>query len=158
MSKYRKKNRSPKRVLALPAVLNSLTSKSGQRTYNRAITDFVECTAQHPVSPSIAPSSSDTESTSNRSCTHRPQSIYARPPCVRWPTRPHPTGQASAPNRSSHRQLDTAEHVPSRPRRVGSDPILARPRSIQTTERSCVQTELRDALNDRMGIEPEVNR
>ena len=43
------KPRSKKRVLALPdleqsktAVLNSLTSKSGQRTYDRAITDFVE--------------------------------------------------------------------------------------------------------------------
>ena len=44
-----KEETSPKRVLALPdleqsktAVLNSLTSKSGQRTYDRAITDFVE--------------------------------------------------------------------------------------------------------------------
>jgi hypothetical protein len=49
MSKTRRKKRPPKRVLALPdleqskaAVLNSLTSKSGQRTYDRAITDFVE--------------------------------------------------------------------------------------------------------------------
>ena len=48
MSK-RKKKRPPKQVLALPdleqskaAVLNSLTSKSGQHTYDRAITDFVE--------------------------------------------------------------------------------------------------------------------
>src|SRR6516225_5660075 len=46
MSKPRKKKRSPKRVLALPdleqaktAVLNTLTSKSGQRSYDRAITD-----------------------------------------------------------------------------------------------------------------------
>ena len=49
MSKPRKRKRTPKRVLALPdleqsktAVLNSLTSKSGQRTYDRAITDFVD--------------------------------------------------------------------------------------------------------------------
>ena len=49
MPKSRKKRRSPKGVLALPdleqsktAVLNSLTSKSGQRSYNHAITDFVE--------------------------------------------------------------------------------------------------------------------
>jgi hypothetical protein len=49
MSKKRRKKRPPKRVLALPdleqskaAVLNSLTSKSGQRTYDRAITDFVD--------------------------------------------------------------------------------------------------------------------
>ena len=48
MSKLRKKKRPPKCVLALPdleqsksAVLNSLTSKSGQRSYDRAITDFV---------------------------------------------------------------------------------------------------------------------
>ena len=49
MSKPRKKKRSPKRVLALPdlelskaAVLNALTSKSGQTSYDRAITDFVD--------------------------------------------------------------------------------------------------------------------
>src|SRR5919107_802240 len=46
-SKSRKK-KTPKRVLALPdleqtktAVLNSLTSASGQRTYDHAITEFV---------------------------------------------------------------------------------------------------------------------
>jgi hypothetical protein len=46
-SKSRKK-RSPKRVLAIPdlehakaAVLNSLTSVSGQRTYDHAIREFV---------------------------------------------------------------------------------------------------------------------
>jgi len=45
MSKPRKKKRAPKRVLALPdleqsktAVLNTLTSKSGQRSHDRAIT------------------------------------------------------------------------------------------------------------------------
>lgn len=55
MSKPRSKKRSPKRVLALPdleqsktAVLNSLTSKSGQRTYDRAITDFVEWYCSEP--------------------------------------------------------------------------------------------------------------
>src|SRR6516225_2168735 len=49
MPKSRKKKCSPKRVLALPdleqsktAVLNTLTSKSGQRSYDRAITDFVD--------------------------------------------------------------------------------------------------------------------
>jgi len=48
MSKPRTKKRPPKQVLALPdleqskaAVRNSLTSKSGQRSYDRAITDFV---------------------------------------------------------------------------------------------------------------------
>lgn len=51
----RKKKRAPKRILALPdleqskaAVLNSLTSKSGQRTYDRAITDFVEWYCSEP--------------------------------------------------------------------------------------------------------------
>jgi integrase len=49
MSKSRRKRKSPKRVLALPdleqaksAVLNSLTSENGQRTYDHAIDDFVE--------------------------------------------------------------------------------------------------------------------
>ncbi len=55
MSKPRKKKRPPKRVLALPdlerskaAVLNSLTSKSGQRSYDRAITDFVDWYCSEP--------------------------------------------------------------------------------------------------------------
>ncbi len=55
MSKPRKKKRTPKRVLALPdleqsktAVLNSLTSRSGQRTYDRAITDFVDWYCSEP--------------------------------------------------------------------------------------------------------------
>ena len=55
MSKRRRKKRSPKRVLALPdleqskaAVLNSLTSKSGQRSYDRAITDFVDWYCSEP--------------------------------------------------------------------------------------------------------------
>lgn len=55
MSKTRRKKRQPKRLLALPdleqskaAVLNTLTSKSGQRTYDRAITDFVEWYCSEP--------------------------------------------------------------------------------------------------------------
>src|SRR5882672_2744083 len=54
MSKPRKK-RPPKRVLALPdleqskaAVLNTLTSKSGQRSHDRAITDFVDWYCSEP--------------------------------------------------------------------------------------------------------------
>ena len=45
-----RKKKQPKRVLALPdlehakmAVLNSLTSASGQRTYDHAIREFVAC-------------------------------------------------------------------------------------------------------------------
>ncbi len=55
MSKSRKKKRPPKRVLALPdleqskaAVLNTLTSKSGQQSYDRAITDFVAWYCSEP--------------------------------------------------------------------------------------------------------------
>jgi hypothetical protein len=55
MSQARKRKRSPKQTLALPdleqskaAVLNSLTSKSGQRSYDRAITDFVDWYCSEP--------------------------------------------------------------------------------------------------------------
>src|SRR5262245_38181693 len=55
MPKSRKKRKSPKRVLALPdleqaksAVLNTLSSKSGQRTYDHAITEFVEWYCSEP--------------------------------------------------------------------------------------------------------------
>ena len=53
-SKTRRK-KSPKRVLALPdlehvktAVLNSLTSASGQRTYDHAIREFVSWYCSEP--------------------------------------------------------------------------------------------------------------
>ena len=49
MPKSRRKRKPPKRSLALPdleqtksAVLNSLTSKRGQRTYDHAINQFVD--------------------------------------------------------------------------------------------------------------------
>ena len=55
MSKSRKKRKSPRRILALPdpeqsksAVLNTLTSKSGQRTYDHAIDEFVERYCSEP--------------------------------------------------------------------------------------------------------------
>src|ERR1700748_78237 len=55
MPKHRKKRRLPKRSLALPdleqtksAVLNSLTSKSGQRTYDHAINEFVDWYCSEP--------------------------------------------------------------------------------------------------------------
>ena len=55
MSKSQKKKKLPKRVLALPdleqaksAVLNTITSKSGQRTYDHAITEFVEWYCSEP--------------------------------------------------------------------------------------------------------------
>jgi hypothetical protein len=50
-----RKKKSPKRVLALPdleqaktAVLNSLTSASGQRTYDHAIREFVAWYCSEP--------------------------------------------------------------------------------------------------------------
>lgn len=55
MSKSRRKTKPPKRVLALPdleqakiAVLNTLTSRSGQRTYDHAINEFVEWYCSEP--------------------------------------------------------------------------------------------------------------
>src|SRR5262245_40893970 len=55
ISKSRKRRKAPKRVLALPdleqaksAVLNTLTSKSGQRNYDHAITEFVEWYCSEP--------------------------------------------------------------------------------------------------------------
>jgi hypothetical protein len=55
MRESRNKRRSPKRVLALPdleqsktAVLSSLTPWSGQRSYDHAITDFVEWYCSEP--------------------------------------------------------------------------------------------------------------
>lgn len=55
MPKSRKKRKPPKRILALPdlehakwAVLNTLTSKSGQRTYDHAIDEFVEWYCSEP--------------------------------------------------------------------------------------------------------------
>ena len=55
MRKSRKKKKSPKRVLALldleqakSAVLNTLTSKNSQQTYDHAITEFVEWYCSEP--------------------------------------------------------------------------------------------------------------
>jgi hypothetical protein len=55
MRESRRKRRPPKRVLALPdleqaksAVLNTLTSRGGQRTYDHAIEEFVEWYCSEP--------------------------------------------------------------------------------------------------------------
>lgn len=55
MPKSRRKKKPPKRSLALPdleqtksAVLNTLTSKSGQRTYDHAINEFVDWYCSEP--------------------------------------------------------------------------------------------------------------
>jgi integrase len=55
MPKHRRKRKPPKQSLALPdleqtksAVLNTLTSKSGQRTYDHAINEFVDWYCSEP--------------------------------------------------------------------------------------------------------------
>ena len=176
MPKSRKKKRLPKRVLALPdleqskaAVLDSLSSKSGQRTCDRAITDFVDWYCSAHASHSIAPSFCDTESFSNRSCMHRRRSTCAWPLSGASRTRP-PTRVCSV--RSSRLGSDVSrELAPHDLRRTCArlchlsggelDQIqfLLGHVSIQTTERylGCKQ-KLRDAVNDRMGIEPEPDR
>lgn len=87
MSKPRKKKRTPKQVLALPdlerskaAVFNSLTSKSGQRSYDRAIVDFVNWYCSEPRLAFNRTVSCDTESFWNRSSTRRPRSTCASLP------------------------------------------------------------------------------
>ena len=89
MSKSRKKKKPPKRVLALPdleqaksAVLNTLTSRSGQRTYDHAINEFVEW---YCLEPRLAFNrtvvlqyriSLEIESASNRNSTRLQRSTY----------------------------------------------------------------------------------
>ena len=72
MPKHRRKRRPPQRTLALPnleqtksAILNSLTSKSGQRTYDHAINEFVDWYCLEPRLASIVRLFFDTESTWN---------------------------------------------------------------------------------------------
>ena len=81
-----RKRKPPKRVLALPglehaktAVLNSLSSVSGQRTYEHAIREFVAWYVPSPGLPSIAQWCSDTGSTSNSAATLRRRSTYGWP-------------------------------------------------------------------------------
>ena len=89
------KKKAPKRVLALPdlehaktAVLNSLTSASGQRTYEHAIREFVAWSALSLASRSIAPWCSDTAFTSNNADMRRPRSIFGWPRFGASRTRP----------------------------------------------------------------------
>src|SRR3712207_6695023 len=82
----------PKRVFALPdlehaktAVLNSLTSASGQRTYEHAIREFV---AWYCSERSIGPLCSDTAFTWNNADTRRQRSIFGWPRFAASRTRP----------------------------------------------------------------------
>src|ERR1700736_6216639 len=88
------RRRTPKHVLKLPdleqsksAVLNSLTSRSSQRTYDHAIREFIECTVQNPGSPSISLWSLGIGYSSNSGTTLQPPSTYAWLQSGGWPTR-----------------------------------------------------------------------
>ena len=89
------KKKVPKRVLALPdlehaktAVLNSLTSASGQRTCEHAIGEFVAWYFRSRGSRSIAPLCSDTAFTWNNGDTRRQRSIFDWPRFAASRTRP----------------------------------------------------------------------
>jgi hypothetical protein len=86
-----RKKKSPKRVLALPdlehaktAVLNSLTSASGQRTYEQAIREFVRLVLLGASSHSTVQSFSVIGSTWNRSSMHlrRSTAVGSGPPVL----------------------------------------------------------------------------
>ena len=127
MPKSKLAEETPKRVLALPdlehaktAVLNSLTSVSGQRTYDHAIREFVAWYVRSPVSRSTAPSCFDIGFTSNNADMRRPRSIFGWPPSdasrTRRPTpasksrtgRRYPSREGGATDRCSPRKLADA--------------------------------------------------
>jgi len=122
MPKHRRKRVPPKRSLALPdleqtksAVLNSLTSKSGQRTYDHVINELVDWYCSKQRLAFIAPLSFDTESTWNNGALPQRQSTSVWPRLGVWHTRQlipictvqnlhrHSTGQGSTPNRCATR-------------------------------------------------------
>ena len=92
-SKSRKK-KTPKRVLALPdleqtktAVLNSLTSASGQRTYDHAIREFVAWYCSEPRLAFNRTVVLRYGFTSNNAGMRLPRSIFGSPPFGVWRTR-----------------------------------------------------------------------
>jgi hypothetical protein len=100
-SKFRKK-RVPKRVLALPdlehaktAVLNTLTSASGQRTYEHAIREFVAWYCSEPRLAFNRTVCFDTGSSLSNADTRRQRSIFGWPLFAALRTKP-PTPVSSA--------------------------------------------------------------
>ena len=92
-SKSRKK-KAPTRILALPdleqtkaAVLNSLTSASGQRTYDHAIREFVAWYCSEPRPPSTGRLCSGTGFTSNNADMRPPRLTFGSPRFGVWRTR-----------------------------------------------------------------------
>ena len=94
MQKSRRKNETPKRVLALPdleqtksAVLSTLTSKSGQRSYDHAINEFVRlvllgaATGIQPHRGLALPNISRAEASS--SDYHQPSACRRQADCLR---------------------------------------------------------------------------
>jgi len=102
---HARKKKTPKRVLALPdlehaksAVLSSLTSRSGQRTYDHAIREFV---AWYCSEPRLAFNRTVVLSYRiylEQRSTHPRRSTCAWRPCVGWPTR-RPTPDFGRPIR-----------------------------------------------------------
>jgi len=95
MSKSKRKKIPPKRVLALPhleqsmsAVLNTLTSKSGQRTYEHAVDEFVDWYFSEPRLALNRTVVLRYESIWNRSCTLPPPSTFFSLQCGALHTRP----------------------------------------------------------------------
>ena len=95
MAKSRNKKKSPKRVLALldleqakSAVLNTLTSKSSQQTYDHAITEFSNGTVQSRAWHSIEPLFLDTGLVSNKDNSPRQPSTCASRLSGGLPTKP----------------------------------------------------------------------
>jgi hypothetical protein len=88
MQKSRKK-KAPKRTLALPdlehaksAVVNSLSSASGQRTYTHAIDEFVGWSCSEPRLAFNRTVVLRTVSTSNSALMRQPPSTSVSPQCV----------------------------------------------------------------------------
>src|SRR3954470_23558618 len=146
----------PKRVLALPdleqakaAVLNSLTSASGQRTYDHAITEFV---AWYCSEPRLA----FNRTVVLRYRAHLEQRHYA--PAMIWDVVKAAGRHAGIEKLAPHDLRRTCArlcHLAGG--ELDQIQFLLGHVSIQTTERylGCKQ-KLRVAVNDRLGIEPDV--
>ncbi len=118
MPKHRRRGDHRKRSLAQPdleqtrsAVLNTVTSKSGQRTYDHAINEFVDWYRSEPRLAFFALWSSDTEFTSKSGTSLEQRSISAWLRSGVWRTKQpipacsvqnlalDPTSQRRTPNR-----------------------------------------------------------
>ena len=152
-SKSHKKKRQPKRVLALPdleqanaTVLNSLTSASGQRTYDLAIREFV---AWYCSEPRLA----FNRTVVLRYRIHLEQRQYA-PATINLRLAAARAGIEKLAPHDLRRTCARLCHLAGG--ELEQIQFLLGHVSVQTTERylGCKQ-RLRCAVNDRLGIEPE---